>query len=98
VQTDAVVEELVALREQELAQEQHERVDLVLGPGPVLLAERIQREGADAEAARGADRTTHGVGPFAVPLPAREPALLGPAAVAIHDDADVAGEVSGFDE
>ena len=71
VQADAVVEELVALREQELAQEQHQRVDLVLRPGPVLLAERVERERAEAEAARGADRPADGVRPLAGALATR---------------------------
>ena len=71
VEADAVVEDLVALVQEEVAQEQHQRVDLVFGARPVLLAERVERERAQAEAARDAHGAPDGGGPFAVPGAAR---------------------------
>ena len=69
VEADAVVEDLVALVEEELAQELHQRVDLLLGARPVLLAEGVERERLEAEAARDAHDPPDGGGAFAVPAP-----------------------------
>ena len=48
------------------------------------------REVLDAELDRRPHRAAHGLHAHAVPGRARQPALLGPAAVAVHDDGDVA--------
>jgi hypothetical protein len=98
VEADAVVEDLAALREQEVAQQQHERVDLVLWTGPVLFTERVEGQGPQAQATCGTHDAAHGRGAFAMTLGAGLTAKLGPAAVAIHDDADVPGKIAGFDQ
>ena len=97
-EADVVVEDLVALGDQELAEQAHERVDLAGGARPVLLAEGVERERVEAEAAADPDDAAHRGAPGLVPGLARLAARLGPAAVAVHDDADVAGQVPGFDE
>src|SRR5262249_11925836 len=50
-----------------------------------------------AEAPAGLDHRAHGFLADAVPVQARQPALLGPAAVAVHDDRDVARDARGID-
>ena len=97
VEANAVVEDLVALVEEEVAQELHERVDLLLGARPVLLAEGVEGERAQAEAACDAHGSPDGGGALPVPGRPRLAARLRPAAVAIHDDTDVPGEIAGFD-
>ncbi len=47
----------------------------------------------EADLARGAHHVAHGVGALAVALHARQAAQLGPAAVAVHDDGDVAWQL-----
>ena len=81
---------------QELAEQAHQRVDLALGARPVLLAEGVERERLDAEPAADADDAPHRGAPGLVPGLARLAARLGPAAVAVHDDADVARAGSGL--
>src|SRR4029077_897132 len=56
---------------------------------PVLRAEREYRQVLDAERARRADGAAQGLDAAAMPLDARQPALRGPAPVAIHDDGHV---------
>ena len=46
----------------------------------------------NAEASRGLDGVAHGVDAGAVSFDARQMALRGPAAVAVHDDGDVRGQ------
>jgi len=97
-EADVVLEDLAALRDQELAEQAHEGVDLTGGPRPVLLAEGVERQRFDPEPPAHPDNTPHRVAAGLVPGLARFAARLGPAAVAVHDDADVAGEVPGFDD
>ncbi len=98
VQADPVVEELLFLGEEKLAQKHHEGVDLFVRPSPVLLAEGVERERLQPEAPRRADDAPDRGRSFLVPSNAREPAVLRPTAVAVHDDADVRGEIASFDE
>ena len=67
-----------------------ERADLVLRARPVLGAEGVERERRDPDAARGARHGAYGLGALAVARHAGEAARLGPAAVPVHDDGDVA--------
>src|SRR6185437_7370860 len=97
VQPDAVLEDLVALAQEVVAQEQHERVDLFFGARPILFAERIEGERLEAEAARHTDGAPDRGRSLAVPVGPRAAAGLRPAAVAIHDDTDVPGQIAGFD-
>ncbi len=98
VQADAVLQDLVALGEQKVTQELHERIDFVFRARPVLLAEGVEREGVKAEAARDAHDAPYGRGPFVVACRARPATELRPTPVPIHDDADMPGEIAGFDE
>ena len=59
------------------------------GPLPVLDGERIQRQHAEAETRGGLDGVAHGIDARAMAFHARQVALGGPAAVAVHDDGDV---------
>ena len=97
-EADVVLEDLVLLAHQELAEQAHQRVDLARRARPVLLAEGVERERVEPEPAADADDAPNRGAPGLVPGLARLAPRLGPAAVAVHDDADVAGEVSGFDE
>ena len=89
-EADVLVEDLLPLVEQILLQQRHEEVELGLGPLPVLGAEAVKRELPDAEPAAflgdGIDR----LGAARVALDARLARALRPAAVAVHDDGDVA--------
>src|SRR6188474_1680886 len=85
-QTDAVVEDLAALRQEELVQQPHQDVDLTARARPVLRRERVQREGLDPEAPGGPDHGPDAVAPAAMTLGAHETSALGPAAVAVEDD------------
>src|SRR5690606_23750662 len=81
----------------ERGQEQlHQCADLFLGPAPVLAGEREQGQRADAlfEAEVDADIDRARAG--AMPQRPRPPPLRGPAAVAVHDDCDMAGHVAGI--
>jgi len=98
VQTNAVVEDFVALGEQELPEQGHESVDLELRPRPVLLAKCVQSERPKAQTPGNANDATHGLGTLAVALDAGKAALLRPTPVAVHDDADVGRQVPRFND
>jgi len=89
VEPDRVVEDLRALADQVIAEQLHQPGDLVDRALPVLRRERVQRQRLDPELARRARDVADRVRPEPVALDARQPAPLGPATVAIHDDADV---------
>ena len=44
IETNALIEDFVSLRQQELPQKLHERINFFFGPRPVLLAEGVERE------------------------------------------------------
>ena len=92
VQPDPVVHDLGPLALQVVAQQVHQPAHLVRRALPVLRGEGVQRERRQAQLARGAGHLAHGVGAPPVTFQAREPALLRPASVPVHDDADVAGQ------
>src|SRR5262249_14977465 len=101
-ETDVLLQDLGALVDQVLVEQDHEEVQLRLGPLPVLDAEAVQGELADAEPAALLDGGAHALDTAAVSLDARQAALPGPATVTIHDDSDMPGqslwvEASGFD-
>ena len=87
----------VALLDDVVAQELHQRGDLLERPLPVLRREGVQRQRAQADLARGAHHLAHRLGALAVPLDARQAVLLRPAAVAVHDDRHVAGKLAGIE-
>ena len=61
---------------------------------PVLARKRIQGQVLDADLPRRLDDCAHGVLAPAVSLNPAQPACLGPATVAVHDDRDVAGKIA----
>ncbi len=97
VQPDAVVHDLGALAVEVVAEQVHQAAHLVRRPVPVLGREGVQGEGRQPELARRARHVAHRVGTPPVALQAGETPLLRPAAVPVHDDADVAGERPGGD-
>ena len=67
----------------------HQRVHFVLRAVPILGGKSVEREIFDAEFAGGADDDARRFRALPMPLDARQPALLRPTAVAVHDDRDV---------
>ena len=90
VEPDGVLHDLCALRLEVLGEELHERPHLLLGPRPVLRAEGVEGEGLEPDAARLARHRPDRLRALAVSRDAGQAARLGPAAVAVHDDGDVA--------
>ena len=70
-------------------------MDLGGGAFPVFGGEGVEGEVADAAVTGGLDDGADGLDAAAMALDAGEPAFLGPAAVAIHDDGDVGGRLGG---
>jgi hypothetical protein len=71
-------------------EELHQRADFALRPVPVLARKSEQRQRLDALAPAEFHRGTHRLLALAVAEAARTVPLLRPAAVAVHDDRDVA--------
>jgi hypothetical protein len=94
-QPDAVLVQLRDLLLERAEKELHQDVHFVGGPAPVLAGEREQRQVLDAALDRRADDRPHGLDALAVPGHARQQPLLGPAAVAVHDDRDVPRNAAG---
>jgi len=97
VQPDAVVHDLGTLAMEVVAQQVHQAAHFIGRPLPVLRRERVQGERRQPELARRPRHLAHRVGASPVALQAREAPLLRPAAVPVHDDADVSGERPGGD-
>jgi hypothetical protein len=89
--------DIVALEKRHLfanvfAQELHEEFDFGLGAAPVFDREGVQGERFDVQASAGLDGGAGGLRAGSVSRDAREVALLGPTAISVHDDGDMAGE------
>ena len=95
-QADIVLHDLGPLLDQVVDVEVHERVDLLLGPLPVLGAEGVKREGLDIEPGAVRDDRPNVGGSFDVPVDAGQVAQVRPPPVAIHDDGNVPGEPVGL--
>ena len=89
-QPHALALQLGDLVAQVMAQQAGEVEDLAGGAAPVLAAEGVQREPADAVADRRLDGAANRLGAGAMAGDARQAARRGPAAVAVHDDGDMA--------
>ena len=87
---DVVLEEQLELAAQIVLQQPHERGDLGVRALPVLDRERVQREHGNPEARRGLDRGSYGLRAGTVPFDTWKMPGRRPAAVAVHDDRDVA--------
>jgi len=83
------------------AEELHEEFDFGFGAAPVFDGEGVEGERFDVQARAGLDGGARGLRAGGVAGDARKMTLLGPAAVAVHDDGDVARqarEVEFFEE
>jgi hypothetical protein len=74
------------------AKELHEEFDFCLWAAPVVDGKSVKGESFDVQARAGFDGHAGGLRTGAVSGDAGEMTLLGPAAVAIHDDGDMTGE------
>ena len=81
---------LVATAPDHVAVEAHQELHLVGGARPVLGGEGVRRDRLHADLDRPLDHVEERVLALLVAGRARQPALLGPATVAVHDDRDVA--------
>ena len=89
-QADAVLVEHGLLVGEVVHEQMHERRHLVLGAFPVLDGEGVKREVTDVGIAAVAKDAPHGLAAGTVSLGAGKAAGLRPAAVAVHDDGEVA--------
>ena len=64
---------------------------------PVFGRESIERQGLDAEPGAGFHRVANRVHTGFVPRHARQIAVVGPAAIAVHDNCDVRGQARRID-
>jgi hypothetical protein len=93
-----VAENLFPFGEEIVLEEVHQGIDFVFGTAPILFRKSIKGEVLDAEPAGSADNTAHGMAACAMSCGAGFGSEFGPAAVAIHDDGDVAWEFACVDE
>src|SRR5213075_2166907 len=96
LEADAVVVELGDFLLEGTQEQLHEESHFFLRPAPVLAREREEREVLDAVADARLHDLAHRLDTLAMPADAREEALLRPAAIAVHDDGDVARDLRGF--
>jgi hypothetical protein len=89
--------ELIAPAADDIPVEAHEKPDFVRRAFPVLGGERVSRQVRDADLDRAHDHVEQRVLSGLVPLGARQPALLGPPAVAVHDEGHVPRDELGRD-
>ena len=89
-QAHLVFMQLVLVLLEEGLEQRHQAGHFVFWAHPVFGAEGVDGEIFDAVVAAGAQDGAQGIRAGAVPEEARPSALLGPAAVAVHDDGDVA--------
>src|SRR5262249_39692228 len=89
-EADVPLHDLFALREEILVEEGHEEIELALRSFPVFGGETVERQLPDAEPAAFFDGGADAADALAMSLDARQVALPGPAAVAVHDDGDMA--------
>jgi hypothetical protein len=89
--------QLVAPAQEEVLVEVHEIPHLVDRSTPVLGRERVHSHPLEPDVERALDGVEQGVLAGGVALGAFQAALLGPPTVAVHDDGDVAREMSEVD-
>ena len=87
---DVLAVQLVQLLGEVFQQKPHQRANLLGGALPVLSGERIDGQGLDAQVIRMPDNLAQRLHAGLVAKGTRHAALLRPAAVAIHDDGDMA--------
>jgi len=74
-----------------LTEKLHKKLDFGFWTAPVFDGKGVEGEGLDVEARACFDGGARGLRAGAVTGDARKMALLGPTAVAVHDDGDVTG-------
>jgi hypothetical protein len=79
------------------AQEAHQEINFVLRTAPIFERERIESERGNSHSGAGFDYLARRICAGAMSRDARQVTLLRPAAIAVHDDSDVAGQTSGVD-
>src|SRR5260370_7786816 len=84
---------LVDLAQHRLVEEPHQGTDLGTGARPVLRRKRVDREHLHAELLARIEHTFDGSDPGAVAEAGGVAAAAGPAAVAVHDDPHVPGNL-----
>ena len=89
LQPDAVADAARRLGAQVFPEQPHQRGHLERGPAPVVGREGVQGERADAEPRGRLDDPPHRLRAGPVSCGRGRPLPGGPAAVAVHDDADV---------
>src|SRR5439155_20702317 len=90
---DALGAKLVGLAPDRRLEEAEQAHDLVVGPGPVLAAERVQGQDLDPAPNGMPQEAPDRLDAGRMALQLRYPALAGPAPVAVHDDRDVARQL-----
>ncbi len=94
VEADVVLSQRLPLPAHVLLEQVHQRPDLEPRALPVLHREGVEGEHLEAEAGRRLDRLAHRGDARPVPFDAGQVARLRPAAVAVHDDGDVARQTA----
>ena len=89
---DALLDERGRLVADRRLEQADEHLDLAARAGPVLAAERVDREHRDAPPDGVLDDRSDGLDAGRVALRLGQAALPRPAAVAVHDDRDVTGD------
>ena len=89
LEADVVAQQRRQLEPQVALEQHHQRAHFRRRPLPVLDRKRVEREHLEPEARGGLDDVADGVDAGAMAFDARQVALPGPAAVAVHDDGDV---------
>jgi len=91
---DALLLELGRLAPDRLLEEGEQAADLVVRAGPVLAAEGIHGDDRDAPPDRVAEEGPDRLDAGGMAFDLGQPALASPAAIAVHDDRDVAREIA----
>src|SRR5262249_45606840 len=87
--TDILRHDLVALGDEILVQQRHEEFEFMLRSFPVLDTKAVQRQLPKTKPDAFLNRAADALYSTGMALDARQATLLGPAAVAVHDDGHV---------
>ena len=90
LQPDVFLHQLRRLFLQEALEQMHQRENFALRALPVFRGKCVEGQELDLQFAATFDAGAHRVGALLVALDSRQSAVLRPAAVAVHDDRDVA--------
>src|SRR5690606_13780247 len=96
-QPDVILNKFREVAADESPHQPHQIRNLVFRPLPVLRRERIERQTLQTERPEPTHEAAHRLYPFAMTHRAGEEALLGPAAIAVHDNGHVPCAVTSID-